>query len=231
MELIRVVLADDQILFVEGLRTVLQSRSQDIAVVGIAHNGREAVDCVRSEQPHIVVMDARMPVMDGVEATRVIRSEFPAVQIIILTTFDDDEYVHEAIKCGAAGYLLKDIPPEELINAIRAIQSGSVLIASSVARRLVERLSELKDRSSASRSVAADELQWFKDLTKREREVLFLLADGWDNRRIAEHLFLAEQTVKNHVSVIYSKLGVHDRIQALQLASRLKQTKERADPG
>ncbi len=227
MESIRVILADDQVLFVESLRAVLETRADDIRVVGVAYNGREAIERVRRERAEVVLMDARMPVMNGVEATRVIRAELPAVQIIMLTTFDDDEYVHEAIKWGAAGYLLKDIPPEELINAIRAVQSGSVLIASSVARRLVEEISELKGAPTHRRDPSEYEPEWFKGLTKREREVLVLLAEGWDNRRIAARLFIAEQTVKNHVSIIYSKLGVHDRIQALQLASRLKQTKER----
>ena len=227
MEPIRVILADDQVLFVESLRAVLETRALDVRVVAVAYNGQEAIECVRRERPDIVLMDARMPVMSGVEATQIIRSEEPAVQIIMLTTFDDDEYVHEAIKCGAAGYLLKDIPPEELINAIRAVQSGSVLIASSVARRLVEEISELKGAPTHRRDPTEYEPEWFKALTKREREVLVLLAEGRDNRGIAERLFIAEQTVKNHVSIIYSKLGVHDRIQALQLASRLRATKER----
>lgn len=229
MEHIRVILADDQVLFVESLRAVLETRSSDVRVVGVAYNGEEAIECVRRERPDIVLMDARMPVMNGVEATRILRSEIPTVQIIMLTTFDDDEYVHEAIRYGAAGYLLKDIPPEELLNAIRAVQSGSVLIASSVARRLVEEISQLKGAPTHQRNLTEYEPEWFKGLTKREREVLFLLADGWDNHRIAEHLFIAEQTVKNHVSIIYSKLGVHDRIQALQLASQLKGTKERKE--
>ena len=217
--MIRVLLADDQVLFVESLKTVLEMRSRDIRVTGIARDGREAVAMAEQQKPDIVLLDVRMPVMDGVEAARIIRERLPEVQVAMLTTFDDDVYVLEALRHGAVGYLLKSTSPADLISAVRSIKNGSVLISPEVASRLVEQLARQKQRSEEAQQAGAAVQQWQKLLSPREREVLSLLAEGRNNHEIAEALSLAEQTVKNHVSVIYSKLGVHDRARVVRLAT------------
>lgn len=217
MEKIRVVLADDQVLFVESLKNVLKTRAKDIDVVGIAHNGAEAVDLVRETSPDLVLMDVRMPTMDGVAATRAIRKENDRTLIVMLTTFDDDDYVHRALEYGAVGYLLKDIPPSELIASIRALKEGAVLVSPSIASKLLH----LAYQGPGLRRPSGDRPpQWVEELTTREREILSLIAEGKDNREIANDLSLAEQTVKNAVSIIYAKLGVKSRVQAVTLATQ-----------
>jgi DNA-binding NarL/FixJ family response regulator len=213
---IAVLLADDQLLFVESLKTVLETRASDLSIQDIAHNGLEAVEAVRRRQPDIVLMDIRMPVMDGVEATRIIHQEYPEVAIMMLTTFDDDEYVTEALKLGAAGYLLKDSPPNELIAAIRSLLQGSVIISPQVANKLL-RIGDAEKRRDPA---AETDPGLLKFLSRREIEILRLIGQGEDNTGIAERLFISEQTVKNHVSVIYSKLNIHNRIKVMQLADR-----------
>ncbi len=215
-EKITVLLVDDQILFVESLKTVLETRASDLSIQDIAHNGKEAVEAVRRRKPDIVLMDIRMPVMDGVEATKMIHQEFPGVAIMMLTTFDDDEYVTEALKFGAAGYLLKDSPPNELIAAIHALLQGSVIISPQVANKLLRIGDAGKKRGPAAEADAGV----LKFLSKREIEILRLIGQGEDNVGIAGRLFISEQTVKNHVSVIYSKLNIHNRIKVMQLADR-----------
>jgi len=219
--LIKIVLADDQILFVESLRSVLETRAKDIKVVGIAHNGRETIEYVEKNRPDIVLMDVRMPEIDGVEATRIIHSNYPQTQVIMLTTFDDDEYVYEALRYGAAGYLLKDISPKELITAIHVIKEGIFIIAPTVAQRIVQSLKLTKETLVQSME-STNTAPWLKNLNRREIEILKLIAKGYDNKKIAEQLFLAEQTVKNYVSSIYSKLGAHDRMEAMKMAIKAK---------
>ena len=211
MSAIRVLLVDDQVLFVESLKTVIQHSAADIQVVGIARNGREAVLGAEEHSPDIVVMDVRMPVMDGVKATAEILARRPAVRIIMLTTFEDDEYVKDALELGAAGYLLKDIPPEELVSAIRAVHGGAVLISPKVARTLIKKAYPSGERK-------AREPDWMLQLSRREREILEKVADGRSNKEIAAELCIAEQTVRNHISVIYDKMGVSDRLQAMRMA-------------
>ncbi len=213
---IAVLLADDQLLFVESLKTVLETRAADLSIQDIAHNGLEAVEAVRRRKPDIILMDIRMPVMDGVEATRLIHQEYPDVAIMMLTTFDDDEYVTEALKVGAAGYLLKDSPPNELIAAIRSLLQGSVIISPQVANKLLR----IGDAGKKRESAAEAEPEVLKFLSRREIEILRLIGQGEDNTGIADKLFISEQTVKNHVSVIYSKLNIHNRIKVMQLADR-----------
>jgi len=219
MDIIKVLLVDDQILFVESLKTVLETRTKDIKVIGIAHNGWEAVQKVEKEHPDIVLMDVRMPNMDGVEATSVIKSKFPETHVVMLTTFDDDEFVHDALYHGAVGYLLKDIPPDELIAAIRAVNEGSVLISQAVAAKIVQQFYKPgKIKSDHSKDITqTPPPPWLSGLSKREKEVLSLLSRGFSNKEIAERMFIAEQTVKNHVSVIYSKIGVQERIKAMKM--------------
>ncbi len=217
MKTIRVLLVDDQTLFAESLRMVLETRAQAVEVVGVAVNGREAVAQVAESRPDIVLMDVRMPELNGVESTRIIKERFPATKVLMLTTFDDDEYVVEALHLGAAGYLLKDVPPAELIAAIEAVSEGGVLIAPQVASKLVEKLRQPLEPPPV-RPAEKPAPQWLQQLSNREKEVLQLIAAGLDNKEIAKRLYIGEQTVKNYVSIIYCKLETHDRVQATRLA-------------
>ncbi len=217
MDAIRLVIADDQPLLRTGFRMILEAE-RDMAVVGEASNGEEAVALTRRLLPDVVLMDIRMPVMDGVEATRRITST-PALpsgsgpRVLILTTFDLDEYIVEALRAGASGFLLKDVPPEELAAAIRVIAAGEALLAPSITRRLLDRFaSTLTVPGEAPRSAALAEL------TERELEVFTLVGRGLSNQEIADELVLGETTVKTHVSHVFSKLDVRDRVQAVVLA-------------
>ena len=223
MDKIRVMLADDQRLFVQSLRTVIHSRTDDMTVVAIAHDGREALSMTRDAAPDVILMDVRMPVMDGVEATRAIHESFPAVKIVMLTTYDDDQYVRGAMKCGAVGYLLKNMPPGELIASIRVARTGTIQISPAVAGKVL--------RESARALLATDERADLPEslrpkvetLTPREREVLALITKAYDNMQIAETLHIADQTVKNHLHSIYEKLGVANRLQWIQLLKKARE--------
>jgi DNA-binding NarL/FixJ family response regulator len=219
MEKIRVLIADDQSLFLESLSTFLQNYAEDIEVVGLAKNGVEALEKAALLRPDIVLMDVHMPVMDGVEATGRLMESQPGVKIIILSTYDEDEYVRKALGLGAAGYLLKDISPTELIASIRALKSGAVQISPQIVAKLMR--SVLAEEPSPARELA-ERLEWFDSLTRREREVFTLIATGYDNAQIAGQLHIAEHTVRNHVSMIYSKLEVQDRFQIIQLANKIR---------
>ncbi|MFH5185341.1 response regulator [Paenibacillus sp. TAB 01] len=212
MESLRLVIVDDQRLFRENLKTVIELRIPNAKVIGLANNGLEALDMIRSCSPNLVLMDIRMPIMNGVECIKKLREEGNQVQIVVLTTFDDDEYVFEALQFGAVGYLLKDIEPEELTNAILRVQSGGTLISPQVTTKLVD---EVTRRRKADLTVSGDALS---RLTQREIEVLQHIGLGEDNREIARHLHLAEGTVRNHVSAIYEKLDFKDRAQAIRYA-------------
>ena len=214
-ETIRVLLVDDQRVFLEGLQLVLESRASDIRVVGVGLTGVEAIELVEQLEPDIVIMDVRMPEMSGVEATRVIHERFPDVRILMFTTFDDDEYVHSALQYGAIGYLLKNRPPMELINSIRAVQDGVIQIDPNVAETL------LHHDSPASRD-NEEILKLIDTLTRREKEVLNLVAQALDNRQIAEHLCVAEQTARNYIHSIYSKLGTSNRLEIVKILERVE---------
>lgn len=213
---IKIVLVDDQTLFVESLRTVLETRADDMRVVGVANDGNQAVEVVAETCPDVVLMDVRMPGMNGVESTKLIKERYPDIRVLMLTTFDDDQYVIEALRLGAVGYLLKNMPPAELISAIRAVYEGGVLISAQVANKLVGLLTNPQNKTEEHhennliRSLV-------NQLSSREKEILQLMAEGLDNKEIAKKLYIAEQTVKNYVSVIYSKLGVRDRVQASRM--------------
>lgn len=211
---IRLLLIDDQRLFVESLKYVVEARAPDIEVVGLAQDGEEAVRMVEELAPDVVMMDVRMPVMDGVEATRQIHARAPHVSIVMLTTFQDDEYVHFAMKYGAVGYLLKNIPPSELIAAVRAVRRGRRPIAPSVAQ-------VLRQERDADQRFAAQE-QLLQSLSPREKEVLHLIVQARNNRQIADRLGVAEQTARNYVSAVYAKLGVASRMQLLQMMSEIQ---------
>lgn len=213
MDEIKVLIADDQTLMREGLQTLLEL-SPGIRVVGQAGDGQETVTLVRKLRPDVVLMDVRMPVMDGVEATRRIRRELPDTQVIILSTFDDDEYIFEGLAAGARGYLLKDVSSEELAEAIHTVHRGQALLPPGIASKVVAEFSRLAARREPSASL-------YEELTPRELEVLRLLAARATNRQIAEALCITEGTVKNHVSNILGKLGVSNRAQAARHAREL----------
>ena len=212
---IRVLLVDDQALFREGLETLL-SVHKDIQVVGQACNGREAVEVAARLRPDVVLMDVRMPVLDGVRATRLLKEAQPECRVIVLTTFDDDEYIFDALRTGAAGYLLKDVPSARLVEAIRATARGESILEPSVAAKVIAEFTRV-----SSLVPAAQMEQLVEPLSERELEILALIARGASNREIASQLFIAEGTVKNHVTHILGKLGVRDRTQAALKAREL----------
>lgn len=211
---IRVLLVDDQELFVQSLRYVLEARAPDIEVVGVAHDGAEAVMLAETHQPEIILMDVRMPEMDGVKATKIIHEIDSSIKIVMLTTFSDDQYVKAAIRHGAIGYLLKNIPPQELIKSIRSINNGVVQISPSVAKRLA------LNGEIPPEVVHAEERVFREPLTRREKEVLQLILKANDNKEIAEFLNVAEQTARNYVHNLYSKLAVSSRTQLLKLMNK-----------
>jgi len=206
---IRVLIADDQSLVRAGFRLVLENHD-GIEVVGEASNGREAVHSAGRLEPDVVLMDIRMPELDGIAATRQITAEHPA-RVLVLTTYDLDEYVYDALQAGASGFLLKDTPPTQLVDGIRAVASGEALLAPTVTRRLIEEFA----RIGPSRPAAPAALE---ELTPRELEVLQLLARGLSNAEIAGRLVLSDTTVKTHVTHLLGKLGLRDRVQAVVLA-------------
>ena len=208
---IRIVLVDDQELVRTGFRMVLDAQP-DMTVVGEAADGLAAVEFARTHSADVMVMDARMPRMDGVAATRQIRQAGDRPRVLMLTTFDLDEYAFAALKAGASGFLLKDVPPEELLFAIRAVHSGDAVVAPSTTRRLLDRFAPMLP---AGDSQAASELE---ELTERERQVLVLVAQGLSNAELAQRLFVSEATVKTHVGRILAKLGLRDRVQAVVYA-------------
>jgi DNA-binding NarL/FixJ family response regulator len=226
MDRTRVALVDDQELFVDSLQIVLESRTSDIEVVGVARDGAEAVELARRERPDVMLIDVRMPGMDGVEACRRIHEELPEIRVVMLTTYDDDHYVRDAIKYGAIGYLLKSIPPSELIASVRVARAGTIQISPEVATKvLTENARQLV--SSTSRSAMPEDVREMYDtLTERERQVAALLIKAYDNAQIADALGIAEQTVKNYIHSIYSKFFVSSRMQLIQLMARATESPE-----
>ncbi len=213
MSPIRLLLVDDQALFREGLRTLL-SLQPDVDVVGEAAHGEQAVQQAKALRPQVVLMDLRMPVLNGVEATRRIRAQNPECQVIVLTTFDDDDDVFDALRAGAVGYLLKDAPQEKLMEAIRLAARGESFLQPSIATKLVAEFSRLSSTRPADRKLV-------DALSEREIEVLQHLARGMSNKEIATALYIAEGTVKNHMTSILGKLGVADRTHAALKAREL----------
>jgi DNA-binding NarL/FixJ family response regulator len=210
----RVVIADDQALFREGLRTLLSTRPE-VDVVGEAANGQEAVTLVERLQPDVVLMDLRMPVMDGIVATTTLRDRWPAIPVLVLTTFDDDASLFGALRAGAAGYLLKDVSSETLMAALTAAARGEAFLQSTVTGRVVAAFARLMESGGPKAEALV------LPLSPREREILSLLGTGASNKEIADRLCLAEGTVKNHVTNILTKLDVRDRTQAALRARQL----------
>ena len=208
--IIRILIADDQALFAEGLRTIIESRAPDMKVVSLAQNGDEAIMMVEREKPDIILMDVRIPVKDGVEATKEIHLQNPQVKIVMLTAFDDDEYVKFSLSNGAIGYLLKNRPPEELIASIRAVNGGVLQIDPAVSKTLISEMHTKSLHDDDDFSI------YLNSLTKRQRDVLRLLVDAKPNKQIAEAMNIAEQTVRNYISTIYGKLNVENRIEIVK---------------
>ena len=207
---IGVLLADDQAMVRAGFRMILES-DPGVAVVGEAANGEQAVDSARRLRPDVVLMDIQMPGGDGLEATRRIAADDDLrCRVVILTTFERDDYVFEALQAGASGFLLKNAPPEELLRAVRVVAAGDALLAPSVTRRIIEQFARRPVRPELGTKLEA--------LTQREREVLTMLARGRSNAELAAELYVSEGTVKTHVSSLLSKLGLRDRVQAVVLA-------------
>ncbi|GAA1371541.1 response regulator transcription factor [Luteococcus sanguinis] len=212
--MINLLLADDQAMVRAGFRMVLDAQP-DMSVVGEAGDGHEACQLAAQLAPDVALMDIRMPVMDGVAATRRITAEHPECKVLVLTTFDLDEYVFSALQAGASGFLLKDAGPAELLAGIRAIHSGEAVVAPSATRRLLERFVPSLPVGSTDRRTGDERLT---PLTEREREVLTCVGQGMTNSEIAGHLFLAEATVKTHIGHVLAKMGLRDRVQMVVLA-------------
>jgi DNA-binding NarL/FixJ family response regulator len=211
---VRVLLVDDQPLLRLGFRMVLESEA-DLDVVGEASDGAQAAAMTAALAPDVVLMDVRMPVVDGIEATRRIVASGSASRVLVLTTFDLDEYVYAALRAGASGFLLKDVPPAELVSAIRAVAGGDAVVAPAVTRRLIDAFAEHLPDPATGRSPTDQRLD---RLTAREREVLVEVAHGRSNSEIAQALVLSEATVKSHVAKVLTKLGLRDRVQVVVFA-------------
>ncbi|MDD3169616.1 MAG: response regulator transcription factor [Eubacteriales bacterium] len=205
--MIKILLVDDQEILVEGLKLIL-GKEEDLVICGSAGNGREAYEACRWNSPDVVLMDIKMPDVNGVDATAMIKKEFPHIKILVLTTFNEDEYIYEALKHGASGYLLKDTSPAEIAAAIRTVSNGGALIQSEVAVKVLDQFSELargkKEKLPDPRA---------GQLTEREIDICRLIAEGKNNREIAGELYLSEGTVKNHITRILIKLDLRDRTQ------------------
>jgi DNA-binding NarL/FixJ family response regulator len=217
---IRVMVVDDQSMVRAGFRMLL-SGEEDIEVVAEASNGLEAVSKAARFHPHVVLMDIRMPDLDGLEATRRILAADEAPRILILTTFDLDEYIYEALEAGASGFVLKDDPPEQLISAVRTVTAGNALLSPAVTKRVIKQFSR-------TRAAIPKE---FEELTAREREIFGLLAAGKSNSEIASELYISDTTVKTHMTHILQKLGLRDRVQAVVLAYQTGLSEPRASAG
>jgi DNA-binding NarL/FixJ family response regulator len=209
---IRVLLADDQTLVRDGFRMILEAQD-DLEITGAARDGAEAVEMAAVQRPDLVLMDIRMPRMDGIAATRQITSALPETRVLVLTTFDLDDYVYDALLAGASGFLLKDVGRDELVKAVRVVAGGEALLAPSVTRRLLGDF--VRSRSAATQQATAGSGAGPEVLTGRELDTLNLLAQGLSNLQIAERMVVSEHTVKTHVSNVFHKLGLRDRVHAV----------------
>jgi DNA-binding NarL/FixJ family response regulator len=224
--MVRILLADDQQLFLDNLKIVLETMDDEINVVGVVTNGRESIEAAEVLKPDLILMDVRMPVMDGVEATKILHERYPHIKIVMLTTFLDDSYVEDSLQFGAYGYILKNIKSENLIASIKAISRGAVLFSPDILKKLVQRLdskSEMEEQENAD-NLDYDEI--IKLLSKREKEILKLVAKGYNNQKIADTLYISEPTVRNYISSIYAKVGSKDRLHVMSMARKVHFEKE-----
>ena len=215
-ETIKIMLVDDQLLFLESLKMVIENLDEGISIVSTACDGEEALRNLERIVPDIVLMDVRMPGMDGVCAAGLIKKKYPGVRVIMLTTFEDDEYVKEALRNGAVGDMLKNIPPQMLVSAIRAVYDGSVLIAPDIAGHLIESLYGTGD--AAEKELGTKLPEWYRELTPKEKTILKYIVNGLTNKEISSRIHIGEQTVRNYISSIYAKLDVHHRKGAIEKA-------------
>ena len=208
MKTVRLMFVDDQKIFIESLTEILKKVDRSLKVVSCAYNGAEAVEAVEKDTPDVIVMDIRMPVMNGVEAVKIIHELHPGIKIIVLTTYDDDEYVTEALKYGASGYLLKDIPIEDLVAQIKSVCNSNVVpLSQSVLSKLTRTIADVP---------SAEPPAWLEKVNRAERKILKLMTEGLDNKEIASRVFLADQTVRNYIHRIYEKIGVKNRAHAIR---------------
>ncbi len=216
MKRLRIMLVDDQKLFVQSLKRAIQSITEDIEDVTIAYNGREAIEIIPASKPDVILMDIYMPVLDGIEATKIIHRQYPDIKILMLTTYGYDEYVKEAIDNGASGYLLKDILPEELIDTVKMICDGksNVVMSQEIVKQIVKKIEEGKGERFSKESIP----RWYRELSEKEKHILLLISKGYSNDEISEKVYLGKQTVRNYISNIYSKLGVDNRFEAMRIA-------------
>ncbi len=212
--MLRILIADDQALMRDGLQTILQLE-HDIEVIATAENGEEACRLVAIHDPDLVLMDIRMPVMNGIEAVKKLRDESPHTKVLVLTTFDEDEYIIEALASGAVGFLLKDIPTEKLLQAIRDASQGELMLPSSIAVKLAAKLASPSPAAGKFPSSRSRERTMDLKFTNREMSIIALMVEGRTNKEIAQLLFMSEGTVKNYISSIYDKIGTNDRTQAV----------------
>ncbi|MFL0249291.1 response regulator [Clostridium neuense] len=211
MEKINILIADDQTLMCDGLKTILELE-ENFNVMGTAKNGEEVLELCKANKPDLILMDIRMPKMDGVKCTKILKTLYPEIKVLVLTTFNDTEYIIEALNYGAAGYILKDIEGDALIKAINDAYKGSLMMPASVAKKLAEKLSQSTVVVNAHK-----EEKVLKDFSQREEEIAKMMTMGFNNKQIASSLFISEGTVKNYISNIYSKLGTSDRFEAVKL--------------
>lgn len=211
MDKIKVLVADDQQILAEGIATIL-SLEQDIEVVGLVENGQEAYEFVKNTKTDIVLMDIRMPVMNGVDATKLIVNAYPDVKVMILTTFDDDEYIESALKNGASGYMLKDLTADKLCLAIKNIYHGSTVMHQRISQKIISGINRVSPKTSVVKTDSGETLSF------REKEILSYIAKGFTNQEIADRLFLSEGTVKNYISLLYEKTGLKGRTRLVNFA-------------
>lgn len=211
----RIVLVDDQELLVKSLSEILQTKAPDLEVVAIGYNGHDAIRLAETYQPDVLVLDVRMPILSGVNAVGEILAISPSTKVIMLTTYDDDEYVNEAIQHGAIGYLLKDMPPDDLISALRSVRFGAFLMPSHIARKLIQPVTGTVYHGGVEET---DLPEWYYQLSTKERRILRLLVERYSNREIADRIHLAEQTVKNYLSNIYLTINAGSRREAIEIA-------------
>jgi DNA-binding NarL/FixJ family response regulator len=213
---INIVLVDDQELFTDNLKLMLETLTKDMHVTGIAYDGQEAINMADEKKPDLILMDVRMPVLDGVNATRIIHQKHPEIKIIMLTTFLEDIYVEDALKYGAYGYILKNIRPRDLIASLRAAYSGTALLSPMILEKLIHKSETKQERDEDYNEYR----EIIRHLGNREKEILALIAKGYNNKKIADALFISEPTVRNYISSIYAKVGSKDRLEVMSIAQR-----------